>query len=502
MTGLGQGKRGTHREVEDQMSRSQEVASVAGRRLRIDPLRLYTTSLSVLAVGLLAWSLVDLPRHLPEPVLLFIMLVVVAELATSGALVPQIAFSMSAAVTFAMLLLFGSLTAILGAVAGGMMATVMTEIADRRCHRSRAPLLQRAPFNIAAFALPVAAAGALYRLLGGQIGEVGLPSNLLPMALAAISIEFTNASLVVGAVSLQTGKPAFHIWKQNVSWAVPMSIVGMLVGGGGLALGYQIAGILGIGVFFLPLVLMIYGFQLYVSRTKSQMDELQQNIAERQRAEEQLRTSLRDKEVLLQEIHHRVKNNLQIMSSLLHLQSRHVTDQETLAMFKESRNRIRSMALVHEKLYQSSDLSQINFAQYVRSLGSYLLRSYGVDPGLVRLQIDAQDAHLSIDTAVPCGLVINELISNALKHAFPDGRDGEIRLEFHQVETGRFVLTVHDDGVGFAPDPVLTKPSTLGLQLVNTLVDQLEGTIAYDHSDGTTIRVVFADLTYHQKVQS
>jgi two-component sensor histidine kinase len=276
----------------------------------------------------------------------------------------------------------------------------------------------------------------------------------------------------------------------------------MLVGGGGLALGYQIAGILGLVVFFLPLALTIYAFQLYVRQAKSQMEELQKNIAERQAAEEQLKASLREKEVLLQEIHHRVKNNLQIMSSLLHLQSRNVKNDELLALFQESRNRIRSMALVHEKLYQSSDLSQINLARYVRSLASYLLRSYGVDLDVIQLQIDAEDVYLRVDTAVPCGLLMNELISNSLQHAFPDGRSGEICVGIHQVEKERYMLTVRDNGVGFAPDLVLNGTGTLGLQLVDTLVDQLEGTIEYDHSDGTTITVVFAELAYVQKAQS
>jgi two-component sensor histidine kinase len=349
---------------------------------------------------------------------------------------------------------------------------------------------------MAAFGLAVFVAGWTYVLFGGTIGRVDLISNLLPMILAVTVSELVNAALVVGAVSLQTGSPSFEIWKRNVSWAIPMNLLSMAVGGGGLALGYEIAGVLGVGVFFLPISLTIYAFRLYVSQTKAQVEELESNIAERQRAEEQLKASLSEKEVLLQEIHHRVKNNLQIMSSLLYLQSKKVHDQDSFEMFMESRNRIRSMALVHEKLYQSTNLSQINFAQYVRSLANYLFRSRGVDPNVIRLRNDVDEVYLSIDTAVPCGLIINELVSNALQHAFPDGRKGEISIEFHPAQDDKFTLTVRDDGVGFPQAADLTTAESLGLQLVNTLVNQLEGTVEYDRNGGTTVKVVFAELTY------
>ena len=463
---------------------------VSGRGL----LFTYTASISALGVALFVAALRQLPSSLPDT-LLFIGLVVVAELTTSAVFSPQMAFSMSSAVIFATLLQLGLLPATLVAIVGGSVMTLMMEVNDRRRdRRSGVPFLQRVLFNMGVLGLAAALAGALYLSANGRVGEVLLVSNIWPMVLAALCIEIVNAALVVGAVALQTGDPPFRLWRQNVSWAIPINIMGMIVGGGGVALGYEIAGVLGVAIFFLPLALTIYAFRLYVSRTKSHVEQLEQNIVEREQAEEQLRASLKEKEVLLQEIHHRVKNNLQIMSSLLYLQARGVEDKETLHMLMESRNRVRSMALVHEKLYQSTDLSKINFAQYVRSLGNYLLRSFGVDPGVIHLRSDVDDVFLSIDTAVPCGLIINELVSNSLQHAFPHGRSGEVGVELHSGEKGQFLLTVRDDGVGMPDDVDTAGSQSLGLQLVNTLVDQLEGTIEIDKRGGTTVLVVFKEL--------
>jgi two-component sensor histidine kinase len=220
-------------------------------------------------------------------------------------------------------------------------------------------------------------------------------------------------------------------------------------------------------------------------------EELQTEIGERRRAEEQIKASLREKEVLLKEIHHRVKNNLQVISSLLYLQSKSIEDEETLEMFKDGWNRIRSMALVHERLYQSRDLARIDFAEYVRNLADYLFRSYGVDSSLIKLKINVRDVSVGIDTAVPCGLILNELVSNSLKHAFPRGRAGEIRIELRSGGEGECSLIVSDDGVGLPGDLDFRDTESLGLQLVNTLVDQLEGIIEVDRNGGTAFRITF-----------
>jgi two-component sensor histidine kinase len=225
-------------------------------------------------------------------------------------------------------------------------------------------------------------------------------------------------------------------------------------------------------------------------------EQARQEVLERQRAQERIKTSLEEKEVLLKEIHHRVKNNLQVISSLLYLQSKSIEDERTVEILKESQNRVRSMALIHQRLYQSRDLSKIDFAEYVRSLAAHLFRSYGVDSGLIRLNIDITRVFLGIDTAVPCGLILNELISNSLKYAFPQGRSGEISVEFRQGSLGQCTLMVRDNGVGLAEELDLQNAESLGLQLVNSLVDQLEGTIELDRDGGTAFRIVFIEQKY------
>ena len=216
------------------------------------------------------------------------------------------------------------------------------------------------------------------------------------------------------------------------------------------------------------------------------------DITERKQAENKIRKSLKEKEVLLSEIHHRVKNNMQIVSSLLNLQSEYVKDKESLEMFKESRDRIFSMASVHEKLYQSKDLARIDFDDYIRSITKHLFRAYVVDPNAVRLNVNCSDVALNINKAVPCGLIINELISNALKHAFPEGRKGEITVDFHPDGDNRLTLVVSDNGVGFPEDTDTSDTGTLGLRLISILVNQLKGTMEIERDAGTSFKITFA----------
>jgi two-component sensor histidine kinase len=236
---------------------------------------------------------------------------------------------------------------------------------------------------------------------------------------------------------------------------------------------------------------------IFAGQVAVAMENARLYAAERERGEELARTgehlkaSLQEKEVLLKEIHHRVKNNLQVISSLLSLQSAKVEDEQVLEMFAESRDRVRSMALVHEKLYQSSDLAQVDFGEYVHSLVAQLTRTYHqTGDGAVALQVDAQDVALSIDMAVPCGLIINELVSNALKHAFPDGRNGKIRISLRAKRDG-FALEVTDNGVGFPDDKDFLNSESLGMQLVALLVEQIQGRIELDRRKGTTFRITF-----------
>jgi len=218
---------------------------------------------------------------------------------------------------------------------------------------------------------------------------------------------------------------------------------------------------------------------------------IMRDICERKRAERQIQASLREKEILLKEIHHRVKNNLQVISGLLLLQSRELKDRQAIEMLAECQNRIKSMAMVHEELYRSQDLSQIRFGEYIQTLAADLVRSYKVDPHIVALKTDIEDILLGVDVAIPCGLILNELLANSLKHAFPCGRRGEIRVEFRRGQDSELMLTVSDNGIGFPQDVDFRKTSTLGLQLVNTLTDQLRGRVELDARRGTAFKIVF-----------
>lgn len=216
------------------------------------------------------------------------------------------------------------------------------------------------------------------------------------------------------------------------------------------------------------------------------------DITERKKAEEKIKASLREKEVLLQEIHHRVKNNLQVISSLLKLQSEYIKDKQAFQMFKESQDRVKSMALVHEKLYLSKDLMNIDFKDYIQDLTYKLFRSYGVDPSKIALRMDVKDISLRIDTAIPCGLIINELIPNSLKYAFPPGRDGEIKVALRYIDKNEIELKVKDNGVGLPEDFDFRKTKSLGLHLVTIVAeDQLDGRIKLNRVKGTEFKITF-----------
>jgi PAS domain S-box-containing protein len=220
------------------------------------------------------------------------------------------------------------------------------------------------------------------------------------------------------------------------------------------------------------------------------------DITERKQAAEQMKASLREKEVLLQEVHHRVKNNLQVISSLLKLQAGYVEDATYVDMFRESQNRVVSMSLVHEKLYQSEDLASINFSEYINHLVSALFRSYGVTIEKIAARIDVEDVVLGVDTAIPCGLIINELISNSLKYAFPGGKEGEIRVTFCSANHDEVELTVSDNGVGLPTDLNFSHPRSFGLKLVSILTDQIRGKLEIDRHRGTKFRIRFRKGRY------
>jgi PAS domain S-box-containing protein len=222
------------------------------------------------------------------------------------------------------------------------------------------------------------------------------------------------------------------------------------------------------------------------------------DITDRKRAEGLLKTSLKEKELLLREIHHRVKNSLQIISSLLSLQSSKLDDEKIIEEYKESENRIHTIALIHESLYQSTDISKIDFKDYVEILVEDIMHSFNADTNLIKTSIEIGDFELGIETAIPLGLIINELISNSLKHAFRH-KKGEITIILEKNED-LYTLTVKDNGIGLPDGFNFNNTQSLGFQLVNALVNQLDGELDVEIDNGTTIRIVFKELEYKERI--
>jgi PAS domain S-box-containing protein len=221
--------------------------------------------------------------------------------------------------------------------------------------------------------------------------------------------------------------------------------------------------------------------------------KIARDITAQKQAEESIRASLREKELLLKEVYHRVKNNLQIISSLLNLQSGLMTDPRAQEALLECTSRIQSMALLHEQLYLAKDLSQIDMGNYLRSMTAQITDSYLRTPGTISSRVDVPEGlSMSMDAAIPCGLIINELYSNCLKHAFCDGRNGSVLVQLHH-ERRRFVLQVSDDGVGFPAHLDFRRTTTLGLQLVCTLTRQLKGEVEMKSDNGTLFAITFPD---------
>jgi two-component sensor histidine kinase len=219
--------------------------------------------------------------------------------------------------------------------------------------------------------------------------------------------------------------------------------------------------------------------------------ELRVEISERNKAEKKLKASLAEKEVLLKEIHHRIKNNLQVINSLLSLQVRRISDEECITIFEECKNRINSISLVYEKLYESENLTNISFGDYARTLAKELFNSYSAKIPGIRLKLAAEDILLQVNKAIPCALILNELLMNSIKFGFPDGKRGEIRVEFNSNGKRNVSLGVGDNGVGLPEDFDIDAPGTLGMQIINALVRQLHGSIEIDRKKGAKFVVTF-----------
>jgi PAS domain S-box-containing protein len=215
------------------------------------------------------------------------------------------------------------------------------------------------------------------------------------------------------------------------------------------------------------------------------------DITERKAAEARIKSALREKEILLKEVHHRVKNNMQVVASMLHLQSGYIKDRESRVVFEESQRRIESLALIHEKLYRSEDLARIDFREYVVDLAGNLLALNTDKAERIKMEVDIEGVVLDVNSSIPCGLIINELVSNALAHAFPNGRKGRIDIRMRNDNERRTVLSVSDNGTGFPEAMDFRNTASLGMQLVTSLVKQLDGVIEMDRTEGTSFTIEF-----------
>jgi PAS domain S-box-containing protein len=225
------------------------------------------------------------------------------------------------------------------------------------------------------------------------------------------------------------------------------------------------------------------------------------DITARVRMEERLRASLKEKEALLRELYHRTKNNMQVISSMLALRLMHIQDEGVLSIFRDVENRIQSMALVHQKLYQSQDLSRIDLKEYIADLVELLTQSYQVPLDKITTRVDVERALVLIDTAIPCGLILNELLSNTFKHAFPGDRGGEVKIRLRRAKDGTLALQVSDNGVGFPEGLDWSKSDTLGLQTVFGIAErQLRGKVSVETAQGVTWRIRFREDLYSPRV--
>jgi len=240
---------------------------------------------------------------------------------------------------------------------------------------------------------------------------------------------------------------------------------------------------------------------LNLKATTTSIGQLEKEVEERKKTEEIIINSLKEKATLLSEIHHRVKNNLQVIISLLRLQSEKTQDEKLSNIIKESENRILSMALVHEQLYQSKNFSNIDSNEYITTLVNDLFYSNGVDTNIIKFNIECADTKFDLDNAIPCGLIINELVTNCLKHAFPDKRKGEIEIFFSSTSEDEFELTVSDNGVGFPKELDIKNTDSMGLHLVRVLAEEtLEGKMTLEKTDGARFHFQLKKVKYRSRI--
>ncbi len=298
---------------------------------------------------------------------------------------------------------------------------------------------------------------------------------------------------------------SFLMQKKWIQWAVYfICIVTVFLGGlwsasqpDFIIYSGDIAYFLMIALIYFLIVILIMNFfvgqyQRALDHSRLYSRRLQKEIAEHKRARAKVKSSLREKDILLKEVHHRVKNNLQVISSLINLQSQTVSDLELKNRMTELRNRIRSMGLVHNQLYRSNDFSRIDFLEYAEDLIDNLIISHN-NPS-INVKLDVNSFRFDLNTAVPLGLIINELVTNSFKHAFPAGEKGYIQVNLEK--NGKyFLLTIKDNGAGFEPDAVMNKSTSMGLDLIKTLIRQIRGRLDVESNpaQGTVFQVIFPE---------
>jgi signal transduction histidine kinase len=483
---------------------------IARRSWRFEPFQIYGACVSALGIGLFVWSLIHAPSY-SVGLLLFLGLVVVAELTTSETLAPEVVFSVSSAVQFAVLLLFGALPAVLVAMVGALVITLVAQF--RRNRPGRSPLWQRVLFNMADHGLAARLAGEIYVLFGGTVGQVALMSNLLPMVLAAMVFEAVNSGIIVGIVSLQTGRPAFQIWRDNFSGMItPVDVLSMIIGGGGLAVGYQIAGSLGAGVFVLPILFTIYAYRLYIAQTKAHMAHLEEIIAERTKDLEQANQDLvrldRTKTHFFSVINHEMRTPLTAIygyTELLLLGGESLSDRQErmLRHIRDSSQRL--MDLVSNIL----DVSRLEDGK-LSILPEVMPVSPAIEAALAVIRPMAESKHLSIQVdiapATPPvwgdGKRVNQVLVNLLSNAVKFTPDrGAVTVSAHQNARPAMVeISVSDTGPGIPPEylehifdrfsrverPEIqdTTGTGLGLSIAKGLVEAHGGEIWVESQEG------------------
>ncbi len=474
-------------------------------------LKFYLWGVSFLGIVLLFGAITDVFPH-NFSALIFVGLVITAELLTkSNLFASEMVFSISSAVTFAALLLFGPYVGAVAASSGGIVVTVALFF-ERKDRQRQSTLAQRMLFNMAAQGIPAAIAGWIYLGLGGTLGKIDSVSNLLPIVLAAFALEFANAALVIGAVAIQTGESPMTIWRRNASWLVPINILTMAIGGGGMAYAFQIAGYVGVAVFFIPIAMTVYSVRLYVQQTKKQMDQLEQTVEERtadlQKAYDDLRQLDQTKTTFYAIVNHEMRSPLTAIIGYTGLLRRDasLTDDQRRQIDAIYTNSNRVIDLVKNIL----DVSRIEDGK-LKIVPEHTPIIPIVHDAIATVEPQARsklisiafDAHIPPETTVYADTkrvaqIIINLLNNAVKYT-PE--TGTVRVKVAFANDEKMVqLDVIDTGIGI-PEAVLPvifdrfsraerdgirgiSGTGLGLTIAKGLVDAHHGNIWAQSIDG------------------